>query len=223
MDACFFPARAVLFDSDGVLVESDESVARAWTRWARRYRLEPHRVAAMVHGRRAADTVDQLIAQKERQDALATINAYEVEDAESVVAIAGAPGLVASIPAHAWAVVTSGTAALARARLDAAGIVRPQVVITADDVTRGKPRPDGYLAAAAALGVPPAEVIVVEDSLSGVQAARQAGVRFVVGVGTRALATDADIVVQDLASMTWDEGFRIPGHSALRAPGTAGR
>jgi sugar-phosphatase len=200
------PGRAVLFDSDGVLVDSDKSVARAWTRWAQRYQLEPQLVATIVHGRRAADTVDILIEPAQRQSALALINAFEVEDAWSVVAIPGARDLVASLPAHAWAVVTSATATLARARLAAAGIALPGVVVTADDVERGKPAPDGYLAAAA-----------VEDTESGVQAGRQAGVPVVLGVGARALATDADVVVADLRDIAWGDGLVVPRRSVLRA------
>ena len=211
------PGRAVLFDSDGVLVDSDTSVARAWSRWAQRYQLEPQLVAAIVHGRRASDTVDILIEPAQRQSALALINAFELEDAWSVVAIPGARDLVESLPAHAWAVVTSATATLARARLDAAGIALPRVVITADDVERGKPAPDGYLAAAAALGIPPAEAILVEDTESGVQAGRQAGVPVVLGVGVRALATDAAVVVTDLRDIAWGDGLVVPRRSVLRA------
>jgi sugar-phosphatase len=217
MAAYLLPARAVLFDSDGVLVDSDKSVADAWTRWAQRYQLEPRLVAAMVHGRRASDTVDILIEPAQRQSALAVINAFEIEDARSVVGIPGARDLVASLPADAWAVVTSATAALARARLAAAGIPLPQVLVTADDVKRGKPAPDGYLAAAAALRVPPVESIVVEDTASGVQAGREAGVRLVLGVGERALASDADVVVADLREVTWGDGLVVPRRSVLRA------
>ena len=217
MAAHLLPARAVLFDSDGVLVDSDKSVADAWTRWAQRYQLEPRLVAAMVHGRRASDTVDILIEPARRQSALAAINAFEIEDARSVVGIPGARDLVASLPADAWAVVTSATAALARARLAAAGIPLPQVLVTADDVKRGKPAPDGYLAAAAALRVPPVEAIVVEDTASGVQAGRHAGVPLVLGVGVRALASDADVVVADLRDVTWADGLVVPRRSVLRA------
>ena len=217
MAAYLLPARAVLFDSDGVLVDSDKSVADAWTRWAQTYQLEPRLVAAMVHGRRASDTVDLLIEPAQRQSALAAINAIEIEDARSVVGIPGARDLVASLPADAWAVVTSATAALARARLAAAGIPLPQVLVTADDVKRGKPAPDGYLAAAAALRVPPVEAIVVEDTASGVQAGREAGVALVLGVGVRALASDADVVVADLRDVTWADGLVVPRRSVLRA------
>lgn len=207
---------AVLFDSDGVLVESDQTVARAWTRWAHQYELDPLRVAAVVHGRRASDTVDLLLEPALRAAALAAINTYELEDAASVTPIPGAVELIASIPLHACAVVTSATAALAQARLEAAGIARPRVLVTADDISRGKPAPDGYRTAATALGVPPSAAIVVEDSASGVQAGRQAGARWILGVGTRALETDADLVVSDLRGVAWGDGLVVRGQAVLR-------
>jgi mannitol-1-/sugar-/sorbitol-6-phosphatase len=208
---------AVLFDCDGVLVDSDLSVDRAWTRWANQYGLDATEVVAMVHGRRTADTVALLIGTAHRDEALAAIDAYELEDACAATGIGGARDLVAAIASDAWAVVTSGTNALARARLEAAGITPPPVVIAAEDVSRGKPAPDPYLAAAAALGVSPGASIVVEDSGSGVESARLAGVGAVLGVGTRALQTDADVVVADLHAVEWSpEGLVIAPHAALR-------
>ncbi len=118
-----------------------------------------------------------------------------------------------------WAVVTSGTNALARARLDAAGITPPPVVIAAEHVSRGKPAPDPYLAAADALGVSPADSIVVEDSGSGVESARLAGVGAVLGVGTRALETDADVVVADLRAVAWSA--RRTGRRSARSPASS--
>jgi sugar-phosphatase len=211
------PCSAVLFDCDGVLVDSDLSVHRAWTRWAAHYGLAPDTVAEMVHGRRAADSVEALIEPGLRDEALEAINRFELEDAVSVTPVAGAPELVAQLPAGSWAVVTSGTRRLAAARLAAAGITAPRVCITADDVVDGKPAPEGYLAAAAALRVDPRATIVVEDSTSGIQSGRRAGVRYVVGVGSRAVATDADIVVADLTSVRWMSGLVVPAEAALAA------
>jgi sugar-phosphatase len=199
----FMPGVAVLFDCDGVLVDSLASVDRAWLRWSNRYGLDADEVAGMIHGRRSADTVALLIEPAGRAEAVAAIDEYELGDAASVTAIAGARELVASIPDGAWALVTSGKAALARARLEAAGIDAPDVFIAADDVERGKPEPDPYLAAAAALGVRPADAIVVEDSPSGVVSGRRAGAGAVVGVGSQAVETDADVVVPDLRDLAW--------------------
>jgi len=179
---------AVLFDCDGVLVDSDSVVVRSWTRWAQRLGLEPDVVLATVHGRRAADTVAAL----------------ELEDADDVTVIPGAAALLASMPADRWATVTSGSPVLARARLVAAGLPVPEVLVTSADVTHGKPHPEGYLAAAAHLGVPADECLVLEDSPAGIRAAQAAQVRHVVRVGDRELGDlRADAEVPDLRSLRW--------------------
>jgi mannitol-1-/sugar-/sorbitol-6-phosphatase len=214
------PGVAVLFDCDGVLVDSLASVDRAWLRWSTRYGLDPEEVASMIHGRRSADTVAVLIEPAHRAEAVAAIDEYELEDAASVTAIAGARELVASIPDGAWALVTSGKAALARARLEAAGIGAPDVFIAADDVERGKPQPDPYLAAAAALGVRPGDAIVVEDSPSGVESGRRAGAGGVVGVGSQAIDTDADVVVPDLRDLTWSTALNRFSEPEFSSGGT---
>jgi sugar-phosphatase len=211
-------AAVVLFDSDGVLVDSDASVALAWGRWATRYGLDPEMVGRMVHGRRAEDTVALLIDPALRVIALEDINQFEVEDAATVTAVPGSAELVRGM-GGAWAVVTSATRVLAGARLAAAGIVTPPVLVTADDVRAGKPSPEGYLAAAARLDVPVEHTVVVEDAPSGVRAARAAGARAVLGVGIRAMETDADAVVADLTSVRWNGvGLVIPGPALLRGP-----
>jgi sugar-phosphatase len=212
----------ILFDCDGVLVDSDASVARAWRRWADAYGLRPEAVAEMVHGRRSADTVGLLIAAERRDEALGAIDQLELEDAGTVLAIPGAAELSHRLPSSIWAVVTSGASPLPEARLRAAGVVVPDVLVSAADVENGKPAPDGFLAAARALGLAAAVVIVLEDSSAGVEAARAAGVSAVVGVGRRALATDADVVVADLRELHWTGGgLRIGGRSILRSPDAA--
>lgn len=201
-----YAVRGVLFDCDGVLVDSDASVFAAWSKWAAQHSLDPHNVANAVHGRRASDTVALLIDPDQRAEALDEINALELEGAVNVTAIPGAIQLVRAIGPDLCAVVTSGTRLLAAARLTAAGIPAVSVVITADDVTNGKPDAEGYRSAAIRLGLTPEETIVFEDAASGVQAARAAGVRAVIGVGPRALETDADIVIADLRMVTWAGG-----------------
>ncbi|NAZ82473.1 HAD-IA family hydrolase [Kineococcus sp. R8] len=218
-------AEAVLFDCDGVLVDSDASVTAAWSRWSRDEGLDPVAVVAQVHGRRAADTVAALVAARGRAAALERIDRYELEAAAEVTAVPGAAELTAALPAGRWAVVTSGTRALATARLAAAGLPAPAVVVTADDVRVGKPDPEGYRLAARLLGVEPGRCVVVEDAASGVAAARAAGVAAVVGVGKRALATDADVVVRDLrevdrveaaAGVRGADGADVAGGADLR-------
>lgn len=213
------PAQGVLFDCDGVLVESDASVAAAWSRWAVQYGFDPAIVGDIVHGRRASDTVTLLIDpdQHDPAAALNDINAYEVESAATVTDIPGAIALTTAIEHGRWAVVTSGNRVLATARLAAAGIPSAAVVITADDVADGKPHPEGYRAAARLIGLPPEQTVVLEDAMTGVLAARAAGVSAVIGVGSRALDTDADVVVDDLTSVSWtDRGLLIAGPGLLR-------
>jgi mannitol-1-/sugar-/sorbitol-6-phosphatase len=210
------PCRGLLFDSDGVLVDSDASVETSWSRWARERGLEPAEVLETVHGRRSADTVSVLIGAVDRAAALDAIDRYEVEDSAMVTALPGAARLLGSLPAGAWAVVTSGRRPLAVARLEAAGLPAPAVLVTADDVPAGKPDPAGYLAAAAALGCPPGECVVLEDSPAGVAAGRAAGA-VVLGVSERALATDADVVVRDLRGLRWDGArLTVPDGALLR-------
>lgn len=200
------PCEGLLFDNDGVLVDSDHGVEQAWSQWARDRSLSPERVTAMVHGRRSADTVALLIPDVgERQSALADIDRLEVEAAAITTALPGARELLESLPGDRWAVVTSGVTKLARARLAAAGLPTPPVLITADDVSHGKPAPDGYRSAAQTLGFDPALTVVFEDSVAGARAGAAAGAH-VIGVGQRGLATNASIVVRDLRGLTWHEG-----------------
>jgi sugar-phosphatase len=157
-----------------------------------------------VHGRRAADTIRELLPERLRDTALQRIHTYEREDAAGVTALPGARELTSGLPEGRWAVVTSATAELAAARLSAAGIAPPAVLVTADDLRSGKPSPEGYLLAARRLGAPPGSCVVLEDAGSGVAAGRAAGVGRVIGIGERALATDADVVVPDLRSVAYD-------------------
>jgi mannitol-1-/sugar-/sorbitol-6-phosphatase len=213
------PARGLLFDNDGVLVDSDAAVTTSWSRWALEQGLDPVHVMAVVHGRRAADTVADLVAEGRRDGATALIDRYELEDAGTVPAVAGAADLLAALPAHVWAVVTSGTPALATARLTAAGLPLPGAMVTGHDVRVGKPDPEAYLLGARLLGLPPADTVVVEDSPAGVAAGRAAGAR-VLGVGERALGTGADVVVRDLRQLRWADGvLTVAAGAVLQAGG----
>jgi sugar-phosphatase len=199
------PCRGLLFDSDGVLVDSDASVELSWTRWAHRWDLDADEVMAVVHGRRSADTVARLIDHADRARAQAEIDRYEVEDATGVTACPGARELLLSLPHERWAVVTSGRRDLLAARLVVAELPTPGVLVTADDIAVGKPDPAGYLRAAEGLGLSPANCVVFEDSPAGVAAGLAAGA-VVVGVSERALDTGASVVVRDLRGVTWDDG-----------------
>lgn len=178
--------RAVLFDMDGTLVSSEPVADRAWTRWARRHGLDTDRVVVSAHGRPTSDTVRQWLpgaepARWERE--IAWLLEYECGDLDGVTAIPGALELLAVVREAGlpWAVVTSAERPLATVRLAACAIA-PPLLVCVEDVARGKPEPDGYLLAAAGLGVDPADCLVVEDSEVGVEAGRRAGAR-TVGLG----------------------------------------
>ena len=220
-DVCL-PARGLLFDNDGVLVDSEASVESSWRRWALDHDLDPAEVMAAVPGRRAADTVAVFVKPAQVEESVAAITRYELEDVGGTTAVPGVLDLVPQLDGGVWAVVTSGVRELATARLRAAGVVPPPVMVTAGDVTAGKPDPEGYAKAAATLGYPPADVLVLEDSHSGVAAGQAAGCR-VVGIGEGALATTADVVVRDLTGARWTgDGLLLPAAALLRGVSTAG-
>jgi sugar-phosphatase len=222
MKDVLLPARGLLFDNDGVLVDSEPSVVRSWHRWAVEHRLDPDEVMAAVPGRRAADTVAVFVKPAQVEESTARITEYELEDVDGTTAIPGAPDLVAQLTGVPWAVVTSGVRDLATARLRAADVPLPEVVLTAEDVTAGKPDPQGYASAAARLGLAPADVLVLEDSVSGVAAGQAAGCR-VVGIGEDALRTTADVVVRDLTGARWTgDGLLLPAAAVLRPVRTDG-
>jgi sugar-phosphatase len=182
-------ARAVLFDCDGVLVDSATSVERAWRRWAAERGLDGDAIVAVAHGRRTEDTMRELGLSGDLGAEVEHLEGYEIADAASVHAFPAAAALLPELPPGSWAVVTSGTRALATSRLAAAGLPLPAVLVTADDVAAGKPDPEGYLEAAQRLGCAPADCVVLEDAPAGVQAALAAGMR-VVGLTTTHAAAE---------------------------------
>lgn len=193
--------KALLLDLDGVLVDSTATVERHWTAWARGVGLDPAWLLPRVHGRRAIDTVRDVRPDLDADAEFARLERAESEDTEGVTALPGANALLASLPMSRWAVVTSGTRPVAVARLYAAGLPIPRAFVTADMIVRGKPDPEGYLAAARLLGVAVTDCVVVEDAPAGAAAARAAGMRLL-GLTTTHSAEQlqpADLVAADLA------------------------
>lgn len=197
-------AAALLFDLDGVLADSTPSVIRAWSAWARRVGIEPDELLPKVHGRRAIETIRAARPDLDAEAELATLVADETTDNADTEEIPGARALVSSLPADAWAIVTSGLREVATARLVAAGIPIPRVMITAESIERGKPDPDCYLKGAEALGVAPQDCIVVEDAPIGAAAARAAGMRLIALTTTHRAdqLEPADLVLPDLTHLT---------------------
>ena len=198
--------RALLFDLDGVLADSIAAVERAWRAWAARVGADGDAVLRVVHGRRAVDTLRAVAPSLDVEAELAWLEHAESTDTADVVALPGAAALLARLarlPSARWAVVTSGTRPVARARLRAAGLPEPSVFVTAEELARGKPDPEGYLAAAARLGVAPGECVVVEDAPAGAAAARAGGMRLVALTTTHPAADfpHADLVVPTIAAL----------------------
>jgi mannitol-1-/sugar-/sorbitol-6-phosphatase len=171
--------QAVLFDMDGVLVDSTHAVARVWRKWALARGFDPEKVVRAAHGRPSIDTVRDFLPNADSNAENLEVERQEVEDLEGVVAMPGAQALVMSIPAGRWTVVTSATRPLAEVRLRAAGIPIPESLVTADDIQHGKPHPEPYQKAAARLGYAASECVVVEDAPAGIRAGKAAGARVI--------------------------------------------
>lgn len=167
--------QGVLFDMDGILISSLGSVERSWTKWARMRGIDPAYAISIAHGCRAIETIAKLRPDLESEAELKTIEDIEIEDNEGLTVLPGVLELLRALPRNRWTVVTSATERLARVRLAAGGIPVPERLVTADQVTRGKPHPEPFRAGAALLGFRPEECIVFEDSSSGAQAGRAAG------------------------------------------------
>ncbi|PXX55625.1 sugar-phosphatase [Nocardia tenerifensis] len=211
------PCEAVLFDCDGVLVDSVDSGERSWRQWSGEYGLDPALVLDGVHGRRSAETVALFLPPDLHRDALARIDAIEIGQAVDTRPIAGARQLLGQL-VHPWAVVTSASAPLLAARLTAASLPTPPVLITAGEVRLGKPDPEGYLLAADKLGVPIQDCVIVEDSATGIRAAAAATPYRIIGVGEAAKDSAADLVVRDLTGITsTSTGLRVQAAALSRA------
>ena len=197
--------QALLFDMDGVLVDSTDAVARVWSKWAVARGFDPEAVVRAAHGRPSIVTVREFLPQGDAHAENRKVERAEIEDLEGVVAIPGAIALVNSLPAERWIVCTSATRALAEVRLRAAGIPVLPAMITSDDIQRGKPDPEPYLKAAARLGYPASECVVVEDAPAGIRAGKAAGAR-VIGFPTTSNrsqleAAGADWVVRNCSDI----------------------
>jgi mannitol-1-/sugar-/sorbitol-6-phosphatase len=195
--------RAVLFDLDGVLVESREATERVWRDWAVMKGIDEAELLSVMHG---VQSVEVIRALRPELDAVAESEAIEqrqAEDVDGLRAIPGAAEALGAVREDRVAVVTSATRPLAEARLGAVGIRLPAVMVFAGDVERGKPDPEGYLTAARRLGVDPAEAVVIEDSPPGIEAGRAAGAATVGVTSTHAAAelAAADVVIGTLEEL----------------------
>jgi sugar-phosphatase len=170
---------ALLFDMDGVLIDSTPTVARVWRRFALEHGLDPEEVVRRAHGRPSIATVRDYFPTSDYEQMGRELERQEIEDLDGVVALPGSLDLLRNLPAARWTVVTSATGALAEVRLRTAGLPIPHRIVTADDIANGKPHPEPYLKAAAILGLPASECVVVEDVPAGIRSGQTAGAKVI--------------------------------------------
>jgi len=181
---------ALLFDMDGVLIDSTPAVARVWRKWAIAHNFEPAEVVAKAHGRPSIVTVREYLPHADAVAENRMVERAEMEDLDGVVPLRGARELLMSLPANRWTIVTSSTRPLAEVRLKAAGLSIPHKLITSSDVVNGKPHPEPYIKAANTLGYPPSDCVVVEDVPAGIRAGKDAGARV---IGFRTTVKDQEL------------------------------
>lgn len=198
-----FSCKAVIFDLDGVLVDSSAVVERHWREWAERHGLDLAYIRSIMHGRRAIETMEMAAPHLDIPAEAARFAVIETAENDGLVAVEGAAALLQSLPPERWGVATSGTRPIALARLQAGGLPVPRVLVTADDVARGKPAPDPYLMAAEQLGVEPGDCVVIEDAPAGVKAAVAAKMRVIGLVSSHSASelNEADWVIDSLTNL----------------------
>jgi len=212
-----FSCSALLFDNDGVLVDSHQAAKAAWDVWATEFSPGYDLDKANNAGRRAEDMVRELVSPELFAKANDRINALEQDTAHMTIPLVGAKELLESLPIGVWTICTSANPNLGKARLEAAGLPIPKELVTGDDVKQGKPHPDPYLLGAKNLGFEPMDCVVFEDAEAGVISAIEAGVGLVIGVGEKAKNSQADIVVRDLTGISFDgEVLVIPDEIRIR-------
>lgn len=196
--------RAVVFDLDGVLVDSNPIAERHWRGWADRHGLPPAPILAVHHGRPTIETIRLTAPHLDAALEARTKEEAEADDTDGLTAYPGALRLCAAIPQERWTVATSGTRRTATARLRHVGLPLPPALVTADDVRRGKPAPDPYQLAAERLGLVPPDCLVIEDAPSGIESALSAGARVVAVASTQppSALSRATIVVARLDALS---------------------
>jgi len=208
----------LLFDLDGVLIDSTPAVARVWTRWALAHGFDPEDTVRRAHGRPSLTTIRELLPNADARVENVLVERGEIEDTEGVVPLPGAREFLTSLPDGIWAIVTSCTRALAETRLKAAALPVPRRLVTSDDVKLGKPNPEPYIRGAAMLGVPPQNCIVFEDAPAGVRAGKGAGAIVMAFTTTSSEeeleSSGADFIISGFASLSFV--FGANGSQPLR-------
>jgi sugar-phosphatase len=200
-----FGCAALLFDLDGVLIDSTPAVSRVWRLWAIQHGFDPDEVVSRAHGRPSLATVREYLPHADHEAENRKVERAEIEDIHGVIPLPGVIDLLAALPEDRWTIVTSCTRALAEVRIRAASLPLPRKMITSTDIVNGKPHPEPYLKAATLLGFPAAECVVVEDAPAGIRSGKSAGAK-VIGLGTTAAESAlheacADWIVRNCADI----------------------
>jgi mannitol-1-/sugar-/sorbitol-6-phosphatase len=170
---------ALLFDLDGVLVDSTPAVVRVWTKWAVEHGFDPEEVLQRAHGRPSISTIRDYLPNADHElENLVVLNG-EIEDLEGVVALPGTRDLLNALPPNRWTIVTSCARPLAEVRIRAGGLPVPEKLVTSSDIQHGKPHPEPYLKGADVLGFPIQDCVVFEDVPAGIRSGKEAGARVV--------------------------------------------
>lgn len=200
--------RAVLFDLDGVLVDSTPAVERVWAGWASEHGFDPKTVTRMAHGRPSISTIRDLLPTGDVETENCEVERREIEDVLGVIPLPGTLEILAALPQDRWTIVTSCTRRLAEVRLRAAGLPVPAQMVTSTDIASGKPHPEPYLKGAAALAIVASDCIVIEDAGAGIRSGKAAGAR-VIALRTTSpddelRAAGADWIVNDCSKIAAD-------------------
>jgi len=222
-------SQALLFDLDGVLVDSRRCIELIWKKWAFGRGLDPEPILRIAHGRRTGETLREFAPGLDVSAEVAILDKMEEEETGGISPVPGAAELLKAIPPDRWAIVTSGSRAVASLRLRIGGLPLPSVFISAHDVRRGKPSPEGYLIAATRLGFTPGDCIVVEDTPAGIASGKGASMRVIAIAGTcpPERLSEADILAPSLSSVCVRCGTRgqlvvsVSSPSSVRTTGTA--
>jgi sugar-phosphatase len=191
---------------DGVLIDSTPAVARVWSWWALQHDFDPDETVHRAHGRPSIATIRELLPDADHEAENREVERREILDIDGIVPLPGVGEFLASLPADRWTIVTSCTKPLAEVRIRTAGIAAPSGMITAQDITRGKPDPEPYLKGAALLGFAPQDCLVIEDAAAGVRSGKAAGARVIALQTTETndllIQLGADWIVRDCSSLS---------------------
>lgn len=217
----------VLFDLDGVLVDSIPAATRVWTAWALKHGFDPDEVVHKAHGRPSMTTVREYLPEGDSEAEIREIERREIADVEDVKPLPGAAELLRALPPDRWAVVTSGTRPLAEVRIRAARLPLPKHLVTSSDIARGKPDPEPYLKGSAKLGLAASDCVVIEDAGAGVRSGKAAGAR---AIGVRTSHSDAELrvagadwIVDNCARITLDSNAGLDPLVLLLKDDASGR